>query len=108
MSTELAEVHILDEYGELTLVQLADLSGLSQDELRELVDLGAIAPTHPGEATITFTARCVVTARTACRLRQDFELNVEGVALALSLISRISDLEAQLSGLRAQLPRRIR
>ena len=105
---ELADVDLLDEHGELSFIELAELSGLSPEDLQELVDYGAILPTNPGDATICFAARWVVTARTACRLRQDFELNTDGVALALSLLARIRELEAQICDLRAQLPRRIR
>lgn len=108
MSMELVDVHLLDEHSELSLVELAEYSGLSREVLLELVDCGAILPKNPDEATIHFAARWVVTARTACRLREDFELDTEGVALALSLLARIRELEAQIGDLSAQLPRRVR
>jgi chaperone modulatory protein CbpM len=48
-----------------------------------------------------------VTARTAFRLRHDFELDEQGLAVALALLERVRDLEAELDALRAQLPGRI-
>jgi len=41
--------------------------------------------------------------RTAYRLRNDFELDTPALTLALSLLDRVHDLEAQLCELRAQL-----
>jgi len=53
-----------------------------------------------------FRADCDVIARTACRLRTDFELDAPGLALALTLHGRIHDLEAQLRELSALYPHR--
>lgn len=41
----------------------------------------------------------------AARLRQDFELDSGGIALVLSLLDRIDDLERRLHDLQCQLPR---
>jgi hypothetical protein len=49
----------------------------------------------------------VVTVQAAGRLRDDLELEPQALALVLTLIGRIRDLEAQLCSLRAQLPRRL-
>ncbi|MHB8535078.1 MAG: chaperone modulator CbpM [Sulfuricaulis sp.] len=106
MKVELTEVLWLDEQEPLSLAELAGLSGLSEAELRELVDCGAIVPVDPDAEPPGFRANCVVTARVACRLRADFELDAQGLALALTLLDRIHDLEARLRDLSAQLPRR--
>jgi chaperone modulatory protein CbpM len=108
MRVELTEVAWLDETHELSLAELAQLSGLSETELRDLVDFGAITPIDPSAAQRTFHARHVVAARVARRLRHDFELDVQGLAVALTLLERVHDLEAQLRELRAQMPRRVR
>jgi hypothetical protein len=39
-------------------------------------------------------------------LRDDFELDVDGLALVLSLLERIRGLESEVRGLQAKLPRR--
>jgi chaperone modulatory protein CbpM len=108
MKVELTEVLWLDEQQELSLTELAELSGLSEAEIHELVDYGAIVPVDPRAPLPTFYADSVVTARTACRLRTVFELDTPGLALALTLLGHIHDLEAQLRDLGAQLPRRPR
>jgi chaperone modulatory protein CbpM len=96
----------LTEECEFSLTQLAEISGVSETELREFVDYGAIAPVDPGAHEWRFTGRCLVTVRAACRLRADFELEPHGVALVMSLLERIDALQSELARLQAQLPRR--
>ncbi|HZI84725.1 MAG TPA: chaperone modulator CbpM [Casimicrobiaceae bacterium] len=105
MRVELGELTWLDEHGELTLAELSEVSGLSEAELTELEDCGAIAPVDPAAATRTFHAQCIVVARTALRLRHDFELDDRGLTVALALIDRVRELESELRALQARLPR---
>ena len=107
MRVELTEVHWLDQQHELSLTELAELSGLPEPQLRELVDVGALTPVDATAAHWTFRVESIAAARTAHRLRDDFELDPAALALALSLVDRIHDLEAQLNDLRAHLPRRL-
>jgi hypothetical protein len=44
-------------------------------------------------------------ARTACRLRDELELDTAGLGVALRLLERVRDLEAEIAQLRALLPR---
>jgi chaperone modulatory protein CbpM len=46
----------------------------------------------------------VTVARTACRLRDDFELDTSGLSVALTLLQRVRTLEEELARLRAQFP----
>ena len=105
MRVEITEALWLDERHEFSLAELADLSGLSQEELRQLIEYEALLPANPAAAEATFGAHCLVVARTACRLRNDFDLDAGALALALSLIERIRGLEAELRAAHAQLPR---
>lgn len=97
----------LTDDSEFSFAELAALSGLSEAELRELVDYGAIAPVNPDSPQWIFKGRCLVTVRAAFRLRTSFELEPHGVALVVSLLDRIHGLEAELGDLRARLPRRL-
>jgi chaperone modulatory protein CbpM len=103
MRIELNEITWLDEHREITLAELAELSGLSEAELNALEDCGAIEPLDP--STRTFGGHCIIVARTAFRLRRDFELDEQGLAVALALLERMHALESELEALRAQLPR---
>ena len=89
----------------MPLRELAELAGLSEDEVRELVDYGALTPTDETTGQWVFSMRSITVARTARRLREDFELEPHGVALLLAYLERIRDLEAELGALRARLPR---
>ena len=96
MKIEVTEVSWLDEHVEYSLEELAERSHLSRAELEVLIDSGAIASRD---------ARALQAARTAARLRGDFEVDLQGVALAMTLLRRIEELEIELCGLRARTPR---
>jgi chaperone modulatory protein CbpM len=108
MPFEQADAAWLDARHECSIAELVRCSGLSEAELRELVDYGALVPNNPQGAEWIFSGDVVVTVQTAGRLRADLELEPQALALALTLIGRIRELEAQLGDLRAQLPRRSR
>ena len=108
MKAEHTEAMWLTEDHEFSVAELTELSGLSEAELRELVDYGAVTPVNPDSSPWVFDGKCLLTVRTACRLRITFDLEPHGVALMVSLLDRIHDLEAQLRSLRAQLPRHTR
>jgi chaperone modulatory protein CbpM len=88
------------------LVDLSDACGLPQEVLRELVEFGVLAPTDPSSPEWDFAADCVPSLRAAARLGADFELETHALALVLSYLRRIEELEAQVQALVAQLPKR--
>lgn len=104
MSLE-AEVWWLDEHRVVSLRELVEVSGLREQELLDLVQMGALPARDAPGGGVTFTARVVTLARTACRLRDDFELDTHGLALALRLLERVRDLEQEVARLRASSPR---
>jgi hypothetical protein len=106
VETEPAAVQWLTEKCEFSIHELVELSGSSVEELRELVEFGAITPVNPDSSAWVFPGKCLLTVRAACRLRASFDLETHGVALVISLLDRIRDLEADMESLRAQLPGR--
>ena len=103
MQTETCELLWLDQSGRVSLNDLVDLSALSEADLNELVESGALVPDHPA-LPWRFSAACVVTVRVACRLRDELELDPHAVILALTLLERIRLLEAEIARLRARQP----
>ena len=91
----------LDMMAEVTWIELVTASGLPEAELRELVRYGALVPRDPDAPTWTFEARWLVVARTASRIRHDFELDPHAVSVVLSYVERIERLEVELRALRA-------
>ncbi|HXD50358.1 MAG TPA: chaperone modulator CbpM [Burkholderiales bacterium] len=106
MKSEHTEAVWLTEDTQFSLAQLAELAGIPESEVRELVDYGAVTPVDPESSPWIFNGKCLLTIRTASRLRVSFDLEPHGVALIVSLLERIHDLEAQLGSLRAQFPQR--
>ena len=102
MKLEIVEAVDEDERGVLTLAQLVELSDLPEDELRALVDYGALTPVDPAAAAWTFNASWVVVARDAGRLRRDFELDAHSLSVVLLYAQRVAVLEAELRALRAR------
>ena len=95
----------LDENRVVGLGELVEISGLTREELIELAQGGAI-PVHEVRGTqYTFSARVIGVARTACRLRDELELDIAGLAVALRLLDRVRGLEEEIARLRALLPR---
>ena len=100
-----ADVFWLDEHGEISLHELIEMSGLREAELLELVHCGAIPAQGQADAGYRFSARVITVARTACRLRDDFELDTRGLSVALRLLERVRALEEEIGRLRAEQPR---
>jgi chaperone modulatory protein CbpM len=108
MRIEVSQVVWLEQH-DLSLDELADLSGLPAPVLEELVAAGAIeaSPASAAQpaAAFRFGGPAIHAARTARRWMQDFEIDAQGLVLALSLLGRVERLELQLRALRARLPR---
>ena len=86
----------LDESGVCSIEHLAEVSGLPVDDIRDLVDNGVIVPAESRGEALSFHLEYVTTVKTARRLRDDFELDRRGVAVALVLLRRIRALDAEL------------
>jgi hypothetical protein len=102
MQIDQTELIWLDEHHEVSLDELIELSGLSQKELRHLVEIGALTPNKPAEDNVTtndlrFSSQCIVSIRTLSRLKHDFELEQNALGLMLVFLERIRNLELQLS-----------
>ena len=107
MRAELAEAAWLEQGPDLGLEELAQLSGLPREVLEDLVDCGVLAPSTtapPARHQWRFAGDCVATVRTASRLRGDFDLDANALALVMRLFDRIHDLEFQLKKLNASVP----
>jgi chaperone modulatory protein CbpM len=105
MASNDSEVVWLDARHSLTLVELADQSGLTVTEVTELVECGVFAPVgSPGDAH-RFSGDVLMLARTTARLRTDFDLPASGLTLAARLLERIRELETEVQALQARMPR---
>jgi hypothetical protein len=102
MDADTYEARFLEDFAALSVVEICEASGLTEDELRELVDEGVLAPQRPGE--LVFAAHALVIAREAHRVRREFALDdVHSVCIVLRLFERVQSLERELSTLRARI-----
>ena len=113
--TEASGVLWLDEHHEISLAEFVELSGLSVADLQHLIDCEALLPVTAAEpaaaedaADTRFSAQYLTLARAASRLRNDFDLDTNGLTLTMRLLNRIQELEAELLDLRAQWPHSLR
>ena len=98
MTVEIAQALYVDDAGSITFAQLVQRSGLSESELTDLIECGALVRASPSAEL--YSERCVVVARTARRLRDEFALDdSHALAVVLRLTQRIEALEAKLRGL---------
>ena len=104
MTTHVVEVAWLDARETVSMSELSRVCGLSQPELEELLEYGALVPLEGGSPERLFSAECVATLRHAGRLRRDFDLDLFAVALLVDYLHQIDVLERQLKSLQAQLP----
>jgi hypothetical protein len=95
----------VSESQQYSLSELVSLSGLPEAELRELVEFGVLRPANPQAPSWIFSGRCLLSVRAAHRIRTSFELEPHSLALVVSLLERIRELESRLGQLYAQQPR---
>ncbi len=101
MKVEVTEVVWIEE---CSLAELAERSRLPEELLRELVDCGVLAPCDQAASSLRFDSVALAAARAAARLRNDFELDAAGTSVALALLRRIGELEAEVQRLGAATP----
>lgn len=99
MRIDTVQAVYLDRTITLTLAEVSERSGLTEVEVRTLVECGAVTPADPRAST--FTIECLSVARTAYRLREQYALDdAHALALVLRLTQRIDELQEALRRLR--------
>lgn len=84
-----------------SLDELSRATGLATEEICELVEFGVFEPGgSPGRWE--FSGQTLILARTAQRLRRHFEVNTPGLALALTYLQQIEQLERHIRLLECQ------
>lgn len=101
MSETRDAVHFLDTTVYFAAHEVVHMTGLSAPEVAELCARGLL----PADAGGRLPAQVIAAGRRAARLRDAFELDLAGMALAVSLLSRIEELEARINEISCNLPR---
>ncbi len=95
----------------MTCEQLAGRCGMSMIELGELVGYSALVPikTEPTRPEIknadrwVFSSQCLKPLRAACKMRNDFDLDMFTVAILLGSLQRIDELEQTIQTMQSKM-----
>jgi hypothetical protein len=85
----------------LDLHALSSLCNISPEEVRELVDYGAIKPMNSTMLEIQFSVDYIKPLQSACQIRQDYDFDLFSVVIFLGFLNRIEELEAKVQHLLA-------
>ncbi len=88
---------IFDDYAELSVDELSRLCAVDRTYIVELVEEGVLSVVEVGTAEWRFRGSALRRARTAVRLRRDLEINLPGVALAMTLLQELDELRRELN-----------
>lgn len=88
-----------------TLVELCQTVDISQDELVEIVEFGVIVPLQPEQVRWEFDYPALSHLRRARPLRAELDLDWPGIAMALTLLERVGELQKENRRLHRQLAR---
>lgn len=102
MITRLTDIVLINESEQCGIEYLVEVSGLSLSDLDDLVVNEIIVPIDDKEHPRRFQLRHVLTVKLARRLRDDFQLDRNGLALALTLLQRIDELKSELMAARVE------
>ena len=80
-------------------------TGVSEDDLKEIVGLGVIEPREPQAEAWRFDDSAVMIVHRALRLRRELELDWPGIAVALTLLDENARLTRENRLLQQQLAR---
>ena len=103
MTAPVVELGWLDAREMVSRSELSRTCGLTEAEVTELMDYGALRALPATGPEPVFSAECLPALRRATRLRHDLDLDLFTVALLLQYLDRIEVLERQVRSLRAQV-----
>lgn len=88
-----------------TITEFCLHTGVSAEELNEIVGLGVIEPREDETAHWQFDDHALAVVQRALRLRQELELDWPGIAVALTLLEENAHLRQENRLLRQRLSR---
>jgi chaperone modulatory protein CbpM len=97
---------ILDEATEISIVQLCRSCAVQAETIEAMVEQGVLEPLGKRGHHWCFPANSIKRTRIVLRLQRDLDINLAGAALAIELLERIEELDAQLRAIRGGRERR--
>lgn len=98
-------IEILAHLDDLRMQQLVEASGLTEQDVRELIEYGVFQPVGVRVEEWRFEGSALVLGRRLARLQRAFELQPPGLALVHAFIERIDALEREVRAMACEGPR---
>ncbi len=95
---ETFEVEIIEQF---TFSEVAKVCELSDQEMQELIDYGAINAEDSDENEISFSSQNLKHLQSACKQRRDYDLDLFSVVICVQYLEHIAGLERQIESLQA-------
>ena len=89
----------------LTITEFCLHTGVSEDELTEIVGLGVIEPRNPTAADWVFDDHALTIFHRAQQLHRELALDWQGIAVTLTLLEELEHLRKENSQLHQRLAR---
>jgi len=86
----------LDPLDHISMREVANLCGLSLEEVQDLIDYGALQYAFVQEGERYFACAALSTLVVACKQRRDYDLDLFSVVLLSQYLEDIAALQAQL------------
>jgi chaperone modulatory protein CbpM len=94
---------VLDEQIGVSLRELCLACGVPAESLIAMVEEGLVEPIGGSPIEWRFPASAVQRVRTALRLQEDLQLNLNGAALAVELLEELRSLRVRIHALESTL-----
>ena len=89
--------------GYIDFKEMAARCELSEDELYELLEYGALPVIYVNSSGLCFPLDCVGAAQKAARIKRDYALDLFAMGVVMGYVQRIDELELANMQLRTRL-----
>ena len=103
MPIQVFDVKLQKPVDYLSIEEVVALCELSEEDIAELMDYGALNSDVVVDEEIFFAAQRMEHLKEACQHRRDYDLDVFAAVLFMGYLQQIADLKQQVAELQAQL-----
>jgi hypothetical protein len=106
MPIQVFDVKLQKPVDYLSIEEVVALCELSEEDIAELMDYGALNSDVVVDEEIFFAAQRMQYLKEACQHRRDYDLDVFAAVLFMGYLQQIAELKQQVAELQAQLGQR--
>jgi len=97
MPLQIIDAALMQPVEYLSMAEVSDWCQIAQDEVRELMDYGALQSDMVVGDQVFFAVQRVRSLKVACTQRRDYDLDLFSVALAVGYLQEIDALKQQIA-----------